>query len=159
MAKQQPLGVNATAVYTFAGARAGDKGFADAFDATFPGKAYRFEYQDDIVPHVPPSNRDVLQVFNSLGGGLPSALRPVALVLERFGNWLSSRSIAAYKSAGILQFIDWNNTLADVTTHPDLDQERLDHLRKCLEKTPGKVAADHLPTNGYGYMEFLMPHR
>lgn len=53
-ALQQAGANNPVFVRTFAAARAGDQGFADGFNAAFP-QTLRYEYADDIVPHVPPS--------------------------------------------------------------------------------------------------------
>jgi hypothetical protein len=46
---------NPVFVCTFAAARPGDQEFADGFDQAIP-HAIRYEYADDIVPHLPPEN-------------------------------------------------------------------------------------------------------
>lgn len=46
---------NPVFVCTFAAARPGDQEFADGFDKVIP-HAIRYEYADDIVPHLPPEN-------------------------------------------------------------------------------------------------------
>jgi hypothetical protein len=64
---------NPSVVCTFAAARPADQQFADAFDQMIP-HAIRYEYADDIVPHVPPENalRLLLQKIPKL-----SAIRPI----------------------------------------------------------------------------------
>ncbi len=42
------------ATCTFAAPRVGDAGFAALFDDKLKSKTWRFEYRDDIVPHLPP---------------------------------------------------------------------------------------------------------
>jgi predicted lipase len=54
-----------THVCTFAAARCGDIAFASAYNAALPQTA-RFEYADDIVPHLPPS-----LAFATMFAGLP----------------------------------------------------------------------------------------
>jgi hypothetical protein len=60
---------NPVFVCTFAAARPGDQEFADGFDQVIP-HAIRYEYADDIVPHLPPENvlRLLLQKIPSMSG-------------------------------------------------------------------------------------------
>jgi len=119
-------------VATFAAARVGDQGFADAFDATLPHTA-RYEYADDIVPHVPPSD-----FFRTMFQTLPFLKDKLAELP------------AGYASAGELHFIDWSGSL--VADSPVLRFERFTHLAHLMEGFDfGTIAGDHSIAPGSGY--------
>lgn len=123
-------GMVADAVYTYAGARIGNGEFANAFNHSFP-RAWRFEYQDDIVPHVPPSN---------------ALLAPLAQIFPK----LKEVEAKGYESAGTLQFINWSGGIQGDSHF--LEWERGLAIGKLLLK--GKeglavIAADHACRGGY----------
>ena len=119
-------------VATFAGARPGDDAFAAAYKTAIPHGA-RYEYADDIVPHLPPSDE-----FIAMFGNIPQ-IGPTVKNLTR-----------GYASAGDLHFIDWSgNFVADTWLLPF---ERFAHLAK-LMMTRGfaTIVADHSISLGSGY--------
>ena len=119
-------------VATFAGARPGDDAFATAYDAAIPNSA-RYEYADDIVPHLPPSGEFVAMFRN-----IPD-IGPVVQHLT-----------LGYASVGDLHFIDWSGNL--VADTPLLRFERFTHLAR-LMATFGfaTIIADHSIAIGSGY--------
>lgn len=143
------------AVYTFAAPRAGNHAFARAFERALAGRVWRFEYQDDLVPHLPPSEgawfalrSALLEVQHTQGGGAWAALQACLAAVSGVG---------AYASAGRLQFIDWDGKLCDRDT-PSLREERLARLRRALAFSFPEVSRAHLPMRGFGYMNFLERH-
>jgi len=111
-----------TSVYTFAGARAGDTAFVKNYTLVLPS-SWRFENTDDIVPHLPPS----LAVL-----GLLSAVEPR----------LKTLTAHEYRSAGTLQFINWNTQLVGGSIL--LDAERLTSFLELLAKEQiEQIAQDH----------------
>src|SRR5262249_493094 len=58
-------GIPVTAAYSFAAPRTGDTAFARAFDQRVP-RVWRFEYQDDLVPHVPPATGAWLHMLTGM---------------------------------------------------------------------------------------------
>jgi len=120
--------------FTFAGARAGDADFAGDYEARIAnGKikaSWRFEFKDDIVPHLPPQTK---------GLELLTALDP------RFGNL----DIPEYESAGTLQFINWDGQIVGDSGFL-LDVERLFHLSKfVLQGNIPDIATEHSLDDSY----------
>jgi hypothetical protein len=66
-------GLQITAVYTFGGARAGDRRFFDSYGPDLRSCTFRLVHGKDIVASVPPSLRDGF--FSRLIGGLLGGLR------------------------------------------------------------------------------------
>jgi hypothetical protein len=134
------LGIPVAAAYTFASPRTGDKTFAQAFDGLVTN-ACRYEYRDDIVPHVPPATGAWLNKFGSRLANMDSdAKRLVELI---------SRLPKSYASAGTLQFMDWDNDI--VGDSFTLDFQRNLHLAGLLAKPLGivEIAKDHSSSGGY----------
>ena len=68
------LGIKPAAIYTFAAARPGDRAFATAYNEICP-PTWRFEYRDDLVPHLPPQTGgwlDALQVHRAAATKFPA---------------------------------------------------------------------------------------
>ena len=121
-------------VATFAAAQAGDQDFATAYDAALPHTA-RYEYADDIVPHLPPSD-----VFKAMFGTVPF----LANKLQELNS--------GYVSAGELHFIDWSGNL--VAESPVLRFERFTHLANLMVALGFKtIADDHSIDVGSGYAD------
>jgi hypothetical protein len=119
-------------VYIFAPARAGDQDFANAYAACVPATT-RFEYQDDIVPHLPPSDA-LLVALESIPF---FAVTAVGLT-------------PGYVSVGDLQFINWQNQI--VGDSALLEVERISHLAATLAGVQvSTIIADHgiFPNSGY----------
>ena len=129
-------------IHAFAAPRTGNQTFAHAFDHAFPGRAWRFEYRDDIVPHLPSCK--------SLWFAVRSALRGVNAALTQ----QPGGKFGCYQSAGYLQFIDWDGELRNGET-ASLRQERSERLIRALARSLPEVSRSHLPMRGFGYMDFL----
>jgi len=134
----QLAGMSPQRVCTFASPRVGDQAFAAAYDAAIVG--IRYEYTDDIVPHLPLSQA----VLNSL------------LHLPVIGRRFSEFPVWDYVSAGTLSFINWNNQI--VGDSEMLKAQRIAHLTLLLVEGKVKViAADHDHSCGAGYMSQVCP--
>ena len=117
-------------IYIFEPPRPGNAKFAKYFNNTFPGTV-RYEYQDDIVPHVPPIETvsDLLAEIPFLGN-----------ILDKFvdiDEW-------NYKSVGKLKFVNWKNKIVD--SSPFLSWYRYSHLVELIiTGEPEEMFLDHLP--------------
>lgn len=137
-ARLQAAAVDTQTVYTFAGPRPGDEEFASAYDASFDD--IRYEYADDIVPHMPPS-----ALFVELLSKIPL-----------IGKYFDGMTAWDYTPVGTLRFIDWDGDI--VGDSPELDVKRIAHLG--LLMLTGKlqqIADDHSSDCGHGYMTYVCP--
>lgn len=139
-------------IHTFGAPQTGNRAFATAYEQTFPGQSWRFECQDDIVPHLPPSASLWLALKTALGRRIGQA-----------GEWswssLTAETLAliqesAYATVGQLHFIDWGGQLRIEDT-AGLRAERWRRLALALTTALPELNRDHLPMRGYGYMDFL----
>ncbi len=131
-------GVLPTEVYTYAAPRAGNEAFAAAYNHAI--SAFRYEYADDIVPHLPPD----IDFLN--------ALRNIPVVGRRF-NELPTFD---YADVGTLRFIDWNGHV--VGDSALLKAQRI--VRLSLLIVTGKfnqIVLDHTSSCGGGYMKATCP--
>ncbi len=125
-------------VCTFEAARCGDPAFAAGFDKAIT-HAVRYEFQDDIVPHVPP-NDAFLALFRNLPG---------------FDQALSA-IVPSYASVGDLHFINWQNQI--VGDSPLLQAQRYAHLMALIvELKAGQIINDHSIGPGSGVATVLCP--
>jgi predicted esterase len=94
-------GLPVEGAYVFASPRVGDRSYADSYDVPL----YRFEYQDDIVPHVPFSP-SVMAILDSI-------VEDFYPVIETFFPSLMNYTPGSveYVHAGQLFFVDWDNDL------------------------------------------------
>jgi hypothetical protein len=118
-------------VCTFEGARAGDQAFADGY-ATLVLHSTRYEYQDDIVPHLPP-DLGFVTAFRDVPG--------LASILSTF--------IPTYVPVGDLRFVNWQGQI--VPDSPALETLRYSHLINLM--TMGgwdTIIADHSIGPGSG---------
>jgi len=148
-------GVCPTAIHTFAGPRPGDDAFAAAFDATFPS-ALRFEYRDDLVPHVPPATGSWLSVLEGLrainlkfpletphlttDSGVSHALGDLVTRLES--------GLPVYTSCGQLQFIDWRDEIQPDSRELTITRN-LSLAKVVAEFELSKIITDHSSGGGY----------
>lgn len=125
-------------VCTFEAARSGDAAFAAGF-AKAVTHAVRYEFQDDIVPHVPP-NDAFLALFRRLPG---------------FDQALSS-VVPAYVPVGDLHFIDWGGRIV-----PDsvwLEARRYAQMIALITELNAKqIVDDHSIGPGSGVASVLCP--
>ena len=118
-------------VCTFEGARAGDQAFANGY-AELVNHSTRYEYQDDIVPHLPP---DI---------GFQAAFRNVPALSS-----IVSTFVSTYIPVGDLRFVNWQGQIVPDT--PALESLRYSHLIYLM--TMGnwdKIIADHSIGPGSG---------
>ncbi len=101
--------------------KAGNQAFARYFNQTFP-TSIRYEYQDDIVPHLPPPQR-LINILKLVVHSIPSA---------------------DYYPVGRLSFVNWHN---DIERHSyKLTEQRLHHIKKLLLASKSKkLINDHHP--------------
>jgi hypothetical protein len=131
-------GILPTEVYTYAAPRAGDEAFAAAYNHAI--SAFRYEYADDIVPHLPPD----IDFLNALKN-IP--------VIGKYFNELPSFD---YADVGTLRFIDWNGQIVGDSVL--LEAERV--VRLSLLIVTGKfsqIVGDHSSGCGNGYMTVTCP--
>jgi hypothetical protein len=148
-------GICPSAVHTFAGPRPGDAAFAAAFDATVPN-ALRFEYRDDLVPHMPAATGSWLSVLKGLrainlafpletppwtaGSGLSRALDDLVTRLES--------DLPVYASCGRLQFIDWQDEIQPDSRELTIARN-VSLARAVAEFRLSEIIADHSSGGGY----------
>jgi hypothetical protein len=134
-----PKPITVTAVHTFASPRTGDTAFATLYGSLVTD-AVRWEYQDDIVPHLPPA-----PLFVDTMSKLP-------MMTERVQRWTAWD----YASVGTLKFIDWSDRVGGDS--PALEADRLVHLaRLIVEGRFLQIANDHDSHCGGGYMTTVCP--
>jgi hypothetical protein len=135
------MGIPVAAAYSFAAPRTGDRDFARAFDRhPLLPNVCRYEYQDDIAPHVPPdTGRWInLKILKSLP--LDEEIKRLIDRIERLPK--------SYASAGILQFIDWDDAI--VGDSFALGFKRNLHLAELIAALQFvKIADDHSSEGGY----------
>jgi hypothetical protein len=112
-------------VRTFEGAHPGDQTFADGYQRLVPD-AIRYEFQDDLVPHMPPS----------------IMVRHLFKAEPFFKPLMAIDSGVDYAPAGRLQFIDWSGNVQAQSTV--LSTERLFRLSKKLATLDFEtIVSDH----------------
>jgi hypothetical protein len=129
-----------TKVITFAAAKSGNSAFCKAYNAVMDHT--RYEYADDIVPHLPPSQGGFLDTLSAL----PIVGSQFA-GLERFD----------YETVGTLRFIDWTGDIEDDS--PGLTVERtLSLVRLIVRLRFAQIGSDHMIACGSGYMTAVCPN-
>jgi hypothetical protein len=126
-------------VVTFASAKVGDATFRAPYEAKIDQT--RYEYNNDIVPHLPPSFDGLLNVLASV-----PVLGPSFAVFSRF----------AYEPVGSLKFIDAAHQIqgdsAALRASRDLALAELIVRGKFVQ-----IFADHAIACGSGYMSGVAP--
>jgi hypothetical protein len=131
-------GLSSAGIATFAAARPGDATFAAAYP--FTDVHARYEYADDIVPHLPPDG----------------PLIDLLATIPHVGSSFTGMQDLNYTAVGTLKFIDWNGALQ--SDSPMLKVERLYHLTALLVTLNFvRIAIDHAATCGSGYMNAIIP--
>jgi hypothetical protein len=123
-------------VQTFAAARSGDADFAAGYAARVPS-SLRFEFADDIVPHLPPGPELLLE------------LQALPIIGGQLGDMQ-----AGYVSVGTLQYIPARAApgAMPVADSPTLEADRIRSLIGLLETFQFEtIKDDHAidPTSGY----------
>jgi hypothetical protein len=128
-----------TKVVTFAAPKAGNAAFRDAYNAAVDHT--RYEYADDIVPHLPASQ-----------GGFLDVLSALPVIGQRFAGLRRFD----YEPVGALRFIDWSGGFDDDT--PELKVERTLSLVRLITRLRfAQIGADHAIACGSGYMSAVCP--
>jgi hypothetical protein len=123
---------------TFEAARVGDPAFAAGY-AKAISHAVRYEYQDDMVPHLPPED-----AFLALFRKLPAFQAALSAMVPN------------YVPVGALSFIDWQNRI--VPDSPLLEAQRYAHLIALITERAGqKIVDDHSIGPGSGVAGVLCP--
>jgi len=148
-------GIPVTAAYSFAAPRAGDSAFASAFDQRVP-HVWRFEYQDDLVPHVPPATGAWLhmlkgmQVLHEVFPAEAPHLSTSATMAQEVDRLIAQLATLplVYASAGTLQFIDWDHAI--VGDALGLALRRNLHLAEQMAELHFReIVQDHFSDGGY----------
>lgn len=160
-------GTTPSGVYTYAAPRVGNSEFSLAYDARLKGCTCRFEFQDDIVPHLPPHTGSWLSALRGAqkASGKITPFIPDAKTastkssfdlllnrIEQISSKISDHSdiLQSYISAGTLNFINWDNPPELKGDSWKLNIERDMHLASLL-LTFGfeRIINDHSSSGGY----------
>jgi hypothetical protein len=133
-------GITPTKVVTFAAAKPADATFSAAYNATGIVHA-RYEFGDDIVPHLPLSDGGFLDVLSHL-----PVIGKQYTVLNRFD----------YQPVGSLLYIE-NNGVIIADTSWLRSQRDLSLAMLVLKGQFAQIAADHSLGCGSGYMNAVDP--
>lgn len=133
-------GVIADEVHLYEPPRCGDVNFKLAYDPIFPNTT-RYEYQDDLVPHTPPSPFEMALLDQS-----SSIAAILNLLYPDHDSW-------NYCSVGKLQFVDWENQIRPDSNSvdfipDDLAKQRLQHLQVDFATNNTAHLKDHM-LNGH----------
>jgi Lipase (class 3) len=128
-------GIVPTAVYTYAAPHPGDVTFADQYQLEIPNHI-RYEFGNDIVPHIVPN----------------SAFVDAVARLPELGKFFQGMEAWNYSPVGTLQFIDWNRKTI-VGDSPELHFERWARLMNAIVECQFEaIIAAHSASCGGGYM-------
>jgi hypothetical protein len=130
-----------TRVVTFAAPKAGNRAFRDAYNAQIDHT--RYEYGDDIVPHLPASEGGFLNVLSNL---------------PFIGNRFSGLGRFDYEPVGKLRYINTSGAFEEDT--PELGAKRAISLVQLIAPPHPRfqqIAADHSIACGAGYMSAICP--
>ena len=119
--------------------RPGDAKFKTYFDENFD--TWRYEYQDDIVPHLPLASKEEYRTIKAV---ILASLKSRSTSFDEEENF----QLFPYQAVGKLNFVNWNNHVVD---DPSLAEERLKHIDSLVDLKPKKVFTDHLPTYNHLY--------
>lgn len=136
----------ASTVRTFAAAHPGNADFAKFYAGLKSiTSSTRYEYADDIVPHLPPG------LF----------LRHAFVKIDLFGKFtdeLATKAVEdiSYEPVGTLRFMDWNGNI--VGDSPSLPISRTLHLAELIVKMSfDQIVKDHSIDCGGGYVNAVCP--
>lgn len=133
-------------VCTFAAAHPGNTAFAQFFGGLGAiQSATRYEYADDIVPHLPPS----------------LAFRHTLATVDKFAQFSNELATKAtddidFSAVGVLRFIDWGgNVVGDSSTLPIERDLHVAELVVALQFD--QIVQDHTIDCGGGYASAICP--
>lgn len=161
----ETLGIEPAAIVSFAGARPGTQDFADAYHARQLASR-RYEYGDDLVPHLPPSDfflqslREDLRRFEAIRPNLTSILSRPNLqhldILPRLLETLARIGPHDYVSVGELHYLTpFGDAVGDSSV---LKVRRMLSLARLLMLGRFKtIGFEHAINCGSGYMGEICP--
>ncbi|MEI8020587.1 MAG: lipase family protein [Schlesneria sp.] len=121
--------IEVAGVYTFGAPRTGDIDFAEDYAKRIL-LDIRFEYQNDIVPHIPPSKEKTAALLSQRNSDLPFIAH------------------AEYQHVGRLQFYDWDGKFQEDS--PETRAKRAEEFDKAFVELHFKrIASDHSLVNAY----------
>jgi hypothetical protein len=126
-------------VTTFAAPKPGNKAFADAYNVAI--KHTRYEFGDDVVPHLPPS----------------APFLSVLAMVSFLGQRLRSLGVYNYERVGTLLYITSALQIIPDPNNSLLDQRRNRLVRLILTGQLQTIGDNHRIGCGYGYMSALCP--
>jgi hypothetical protein len=127
-------------VITYAAPKSGDQAFCDAYDKIFTDHV-RYEYADDVVPHMPPS-ADFLEVLAKI---------------PFFGSRLENLTAFDYERVGTLMYIKRSLEIVAASDASLLSARRLSLAKLIVTGQFQEIGDDHRIACGYGYMTALCP--
>jgi len=118
-------------VHLYEPPRCGDFNFMLAYNVAFP-KTTRYEYQDDLVPHTPPTAIEMALLDSS------SAIAGILhLLYPDHDSW-------NYAPVGKLQFVDWTTPKPQIVSDSDdLEKQRMLHLTDDFAQSSMAPIQDH----------------
>lgn len=121
-------GVIADEVHIYEPPRCGDFNFTLAYNLAFPSTT-RYEFQDDLVPHTPPTPLEMAILDSS------SAIKGILKTLyPDYATW-------NYFPVGTLHFVNWDDQI--VADSDDVEKQRLSHLATDFAQSSMSPLEDH----------------
>ncbi len=121
--------IEVAGVYTFGAPRTGDIDFAEDYAKRIL-LDIRFEYQNDIVPHIPPAKEKTAALLSRRNPDLPFIAHD------------------EYQHVGRLQFYDWDGKFQEDS--PETTAKRAEEFDKAFVELHFKeIASDHSLVNAY----------
>jgi triacylglycerol lipase len=133
MARLAAEGLPVSSITTFGAPRAGDREFINSLTSLHNGPViWRFEHQDDLVPHLPPR---------------PLLARMIGEIAQRIGNGIAGGQFD-HTPAGTLEFINWDDDLE--TDSIWLEIRRISSLaQRLFHRQLGEVVENHDQKTSY----------
>jgi hypothetical protein len=126
-------------VVTFAAPKPGSSAFADAYNAVMDHT--RYEFAEDVVPHLPPS------------ASFLSVLAPLSF----FNRRITGLAQYDYESVGSLRYITRSGQIVPDPQNALLGERRQRLVSLILAGNLQQIGDDHRSACGYGYMTNLVP--
>jgi Lipase (class 3) len=138
--KEENIEANLVKVVTFAAPKSGDSPFAAFYNGAIADHT-RYEFADDLVPHLPPS----------------APLLTVLSTLSFFSRRLAGLATYDYERVGTLLYVDRSFKIIPDPDESLLPARRRNIVKLILSGHLQEIADDHRMSCGYGYMSALCP--
>jgi hypothetical protein len=154
-------------VFSYAAPRVGNSEFALAYDARLKAVTRRFEFQDDIVPHLPPHTASWLSALRGAqkaSGKITPVISDMKIAnikssfdlllnrIEQINAKMSNHGdlLQSYVSAGTLNFIDWDSPPVLEGDSWKLNIDRDLHMAGLILTFDfERIISDHSSSEGY----------